>query len=48
MNYLMVGTIITLVAVGIMNYYSKLLGIIVLIIGVSIGIKGRNKLDKNE
>ncbi len=48
MIYLIIGTIISLAGVGFILLKNSLLGIILLLIGVSIGLKGRRELDKRE
>ena len=45
MSYLITGAIICLIGIGLMQMNQELVGIIVLLIGVSLGLKGRNKLD---
>jgi len=46
MIYLIIGTIISLTGVGLIISKISLLGIILLLIGASIGLKGRRDLDK--
>ncbi len=46
MAYLVIGTIIVLAAVGLLMVGHKLIGIILVLIGVFIGLKGRRELDK--
>jgi len=46
MIYLIVGTIISLTAVGFIVFKFNFLGIILLLIGVSVGLKGRREIDK--
>jgi len=46
MKQLIFGVIITLTGLGLLLSKINFLGILVLIIGVAIGIKGRNKVDK--
>ena len=46
MGYLIVGTIITLTGVGLMVSGFKPFGIVLVLIGAAIGLKGRRELDK--
>jgi len=46
MIYLVIGTIISLTGVGLIMKDISLFGVLFLIIGVSIGLKGRNEIDK--
>jgi hypothetical protein len=49
MNYLIIGAIVCLAGVGLMMQGKSvlgLLGIIIFLIGGSIGLKGRRKLDR--
>lgn len=46
MIYLIIGTIISFIGVGFILLNIKFLGIILLLIGVSLGLKGRRELDK--
>jgi hypothetical protein len=46
MIYLIIGAIISLIGVGFILSKFNFLGIILLLIGVSFGLKGRRKIDK--
>ena len=46
MIYLIVGAIISLTGVGFILFKFNFLGIILLLIGVSFGLKGRREIDK--
>lgn len=46
MIYIIIGTLITIVGIGSMSYYSGILGIILLIIGLSIIVKGKQRIGK--
>jgi len=46
MNYLIIGTIISLTGVGFILSKFNFLGIILLLIGISFGLKGRREIDK--
>ena len=46
MIYLIVGSIISLIGVGFILFKFNLIGIILLLIGVSFGLKGRREIDK--
>ena len=48
MIYLILGTIISLIAIGLIIHGLKLFGMLLLLIGAALGIKGRNKLDKGK
>jgi len=45
MNYLIIGTIVGLIGVGLMINGSSLVGLILLLVGLAIGLKGRRSLD---
>jgi len=45
MKQLILGTVISLIGLGLILIKSNILGVLVLFIGVAIGIKGRNKID---
>jgi len=45
MKQLIVGTVISLTGLGLILSAFKIIGVLVLIIGVAIGIGGRNKID---
>lgn len=47
MGYLISGLIILLVGIGLMRYGYSLLGIILVLIGGAMGVKGRRKLDNS-
>ena len=46
MKQLIVGSVISLIGLGLILMKLNDFGVLVLLIGVAIGIKGRNKLDK--
>ena len=46
MKYLVIGTIVSLIGLGLIANKVNVIGIIILIIGIAIGLKGRDKLDK--
>jgi hypothetical protein len=46
--YLIIGSIISLAGVGFMLLKISIIGIILLIVGVFVGLKGRKELDKRE
>ena len=49
MTYLIVGVIITLISVGLMmskNTLIDIIGMLLLIVGLYFGLKGRRELDK--
>ena len=46
MIYLIVGAIISLTGVGFILFKFNFIGIILLLIGVSFGLKGRREMDK--
>jgi hypothetical protein len=48
MKYLIIGTIIVIVGIGVMKYYNQVLGMTTVLIGVAVGIKGRDKLDNKQ
>ena len=46
MTQLILGLVITLIGLGLLLSKLNFVGILFLIIGVAIGIKGRNQIDK--
>ena len=46
MNYLIIGTLISLTGVGFILFKFNFIGIILLLIGISFGLKGRRDIDK--
>lgn len=47
MKQLILGSVISLVGLGFILMKLNVIGVVVLIIGVAIGIKGRNKIDNS-
>lgn len=47
MVYLIIGTIISLAGIGFIISKIKIIGLILLLIGISVGLKGRREIDKN-
>ena len=48
MIYLIIGSLISLAGVGFILAKLSIIGIILLIVGVFVGLKGRKELDKRE
>lgn len=47
MKQLIIGSVISLVGLGLILMKLNVFGVLVLLIGVAIGIKGRNKIDNS-
>jgi hypothetical protein len=47
MKQLIIGTVISLIGLGLIISTFKILGVLVLIIGVATGIRGRTKIDNS-
>lgn len=48
MKYLIIGAILSLAGVWVIANKNILVGIIVLLLGAAIGLKGRQNIDKNK
>ena len=47
MKQLTIGVVISLVGIGLILVKMNFLGVLALLIGVAIGIKGRDKIDRS-
>lgn len=46
MTYIIIGTIIAIVGIGSISYYSGVIGIILLVIGLNVIAKGKQLIGK--